>query len=500
MKSFNPSTLTNTPLTNPKLSSFFCRHVGPFLESIKSWERNLSLVSEVIEQWMVTQQKYLYLDGIFSEDEIRTQLSAEISQFHSIDAKYREVMTEVLVQGNNVYRVCLAQNRLRDLQELNAGLDELQKLLKNFLYTKRQKCPRLFFISDDDLLEVLGMGTNPKAIQPHLPKMFDRLKGTLCSADGQQVTGLETSDGERLLFRLPVSVSGHRPLEVWMNEVIEEMRRTIRYSIKRAVFEYPKEQVLGAREEWIRAFPVCVILPAISTWWTVEVEEVFLRMRAGNGRAMKELLASQNHDLEETLKRIRGQELSRSERLKWRIITTADIQRRDYVEQFVEKGVTCTADFEWDRQLRFYWLKEFDNLVVVQCSTRFMFSYEFMGVPQQLIQTVLTERVWLSITQAMSNNLHCSLVGPAAVGKTETVKGLARTLGTVCHILNCHEHTDYVTCLLGLMAGVVQSGTWCCLDDLHKVSHATMSRLATSVQRIRSALVAKKSQVQVSTI
>lgn len=456
---------------------------------------------------MGTQQKYLYLDGIFSEDEIRTQLAAEISQFRKIDTKYRQLMGEI-VQHQNVYRVCLAENRLRDLRELYAGLDELQKLLKNFLQTKRQKCTRLFFISDEELLEVLGRGTDPRAIQPHLPKMFDRLSNILQSTDGQQVTGLETTDGEHLLFRVPVSVAVHRPLEVWVNEVIQEMRNSMRGTIKQAVFEYGRDVdqfTIWSREEWARRFTTVAILTASSIWWTLEVEEVFLRMRSGNSRAMKELLATQNHGLDETLRRIRGTEgcpvmVCQLERLNWRTISTADIQRRDYVEQFVELGVSSALDFEWDRQLRFYWLKEFDNVVVVQCSSRIMFGYEFIGIPGKLIVTSLTERVWLTITQALAANLNCCLIGPASVGKTETVKELARTLGAVCHVVNCHKHTDYVTCLAGLLAGCVQSGTWCCLDDLQKVSQSTMSRLATSIQQLRTALLTRRQHVQVSEI
>lgn len=482
--------------------SFHClRHVGPFLETVQAWEQNLSLVSEIIEQWMVTQQKFLYLDGIFSEDEIRTQLSAEISQFCTIDTKYRHLMAQVLVRCDastkvgNVFRVCMSDNRLRDLQQLNAGLDELQKLLKNFLFTKRQKFTRLFFISDDDLLEVLGMGTNPTAMQPHLPKMFDRLSGILLSPDKQQVTGLETTDSERLLFRQVVSVSGHRPLEVWMNGILQEMRATMRYSIKKAVFEFAKSrEKLMTREEWAEEFPTSVLLPAISIWWTTEIEEVFLRMRAGNLGAMRELLAAQNHELEETLKKVRGG--AQRERLKWQIITTADIQRRDYVESFVANGVNSVVDFEWDRQLRFYWMKEFDDVVVVQCSSRIISGYEFIGLPGKLIVTSLTERVWLTITQALALNLNNCLIGPASVGKTETVKELARTLATLCIVVNCNEQTDYA-CLAGLLAGVVQSGTWCCVDDLHKVSHAIMSSISTSFQQIRTALITRQNHVLV---
>lgn len=279
---------------------------------------------------MITQQKFLYLDGIFSEDEIRAQLYAEIHQFSSIDIEYRQLMAHC-VEVANVYRVCMTENRQYELQQLNRRLDDLQKLLKNFLFSKRQKFPRLFFISDDDLLEVLGTGTNPNAIQSHLPKMFDRVSGiVLNDDDDQQVIGLETADGEPLSFRNGVAVSGHRPLEVWMYEMVQEMKGAMRHSIKRAVLEFANvtNGQLG-RTEWVDNFPTTVILAASSIWWTLEIEEVFLRMRSGSARAMKELLAALNHELEDALKRVRMEvAMSKFSRLKLRVITIADIQRR----------------------------------------------------------------------------------------------------------------------------------------------------------------------------
>jgi len=65
---------------------------------------------------------------------------------------------------------------LDQLNSMNFRLEEIQKSLDMYLETKRQIFPRFYFISNDDLLEILGQSKNPMEIQVHLKKCFDNIK------------------------------------------------------------------------------------------------------------------------------------------------------------------------------------------------------------------------------------------------------------------------------------------------------------------------------------
>ena len=56
------------------------------------------------------------------------------------------------------------QGLLELLNDMNTRLEMIQRSLDMYLETKRQHFPRFYFISNDDLLEILGQAKNPVAV------------------------------------------------------------------------------------------------------------------------------------------------------------------------------------------------------------------------------------------------------------------------------------------------------------------------------------------------
>lgn len=70
---------------------------------------------------------------------------------------------------------------------MSAVLEEIQKALDRYLENKRQIFPRFYFLSNDDVLEILGQSQNPEAMQPHLKKCFDNIKSLSTEKAGTDV-------------------------------------------------------------------------------------------------------------------------------------------------------------------------------------------------------------------------------------------------------------------------------------------------------------------------
>ncbi|XP_039416979.1 dynein heavy chain 10, axonemal isoform X2 [Corvus cornix cornix] len=459
------------------------RFVGPFLSSAQKWERTLSLIGEVTEIWVTVQRKWMYLESIFVGGDIRSQLPEEVKIFDRVDKMFKEIMDET-VKDPTIKNCCEAPNRLSDFRHINSVLEKCQKSLNDYLDSKRNAFPRFFFISDDELLSILG-SSSALCVQEHMIKMFDNI-ASLRFQDGDNdekiATAMISAEGEVMEFRQVVPAVGR--VENWMTAVLEEMRRTNRRLTKEAIFRYCEDR---SRVDWMLLFQGMMVLAANQVWWTWEVEDVFRKVKKGEKQAMKLYAKKMHRQIDDLVTRI-TMPLSKNDRKKYNTVLIIDVHARDIIDVFVRDSILQAQEFEWESQLRFYWEREPDELMVRQCSGTFSYGYEYMGLNGRLVITPLTDRIYLTLTQALSMYLGGAPAGPAGTGKTETTKDLAKALGLLCVVTNCGEGMDFKA-MGKIFSGLAQCGAWGCFDEFNRIDASVLSVISSQIQTIRNALM-----------
>lgn len=293
---------------------------------------------------------------------------------------------------------------------------------------------------------------------------------------------------EKVPFSSSVLILPEDRVEQWLMKIQEMMFKTLYDITRQANIDYPEETF--DRKEWLFAFPAQPVLTVDMVKWTESTHQAIFEVETGKNRnALQrqfEFLKTQMNGMVEV---VRG-ELNTLERTMMGALIVLDVHNRDVVELLINNKVASVNDFEWTRQLRYYWEKEVDNCVVRQTNTRFLYGYEYLGNSPRLVITPLTDKCYMTLTGALHLNYGGNPQGPAGTGKTETTKDLAKSLAIQCVVFNCSDSLDYRT-MGRFFSGLAQCGAWSCFDEFNRIDIEVLSVIAQQILTIQQAVRAK---------
>ncbi|PVD24893.1 hypothetical protein C0Q70_15383 [Pomacea canaliculata] len=436
--------------------------IGPFEKEIGEWDQNLAA--------------WLYLEPIFGSQDIRNQIPVEGKLFEEVDAQWRGMMKQAVV--NTKALVVVAQDRmLENLEHSESMLDDIQKGLNDYLEKKRLFFPRFFFLSNDELLEILSETKDPLRVQPHLKKCFEGIACLSFSAD-KVIEAMESAEKEKVPFSRTITPEdAHGLVELWLAQVRHVIILSY-YEMGRSAFVW----AVTPRRQWVLQWPGQVVLASSQTHWTVEVTNAI------SYGGLQAYLGKSNKQVEEIVQMVRGR-LSKMARITLEALIVIDVHARDVIATLHKQQARSPLDFSWISQLRYYF--ENDLVQVRMITTTVAYAYEYLGNTGRLVITPLTDRCYRTLMGALQLNLGGAPEGPAGTGKTETSKDLAKAVAKQCVVFNCSDGLDYKA-MGKFFKGLAQSGAWACFDEFNRIELEVLSVIAQQVQTIQRAIAEQK--------
>lgn len=492
---FNKSSEHINSLTAMKLSPYY----KVFEEDAASWEDKLNRVHVLFDVWIDVQRQWVYLEGIFSGSvDIKHLLPVETSRFQSINSEFLAVMKKVY-KSPFVLDVLNIPNVQKSLERLADLLSKIQKALGEYLERERSSFPRFYFVGDEDLLEIIGNSKDILRIQKHFKKMFAGIATIVLDEEQTTILGMVSKEGEQVLFRTPISTKDNPKINVWLTMLEEEMRVSLALLLSDSVTELDTiynapEMESEAFMDWADRYPAQLVVLAAQIIWTQSVDKALVALEDSADKSDQSALKGSLGLVERNLNILADAvllDLSPIKRRKCEHMVTELVHQRDVTRQLLSDNVSSTKDFIWLYQMRFYFNPAVENpihrLSIHMANATFYYGYEYLGVADRLVQTPLTDRCYLTLTQALEQKLGGSPFGPAGTGKTESVKALGVQLGRFVLVFCCDETFDFQA-MGRIFIGLCQVGAWGCFDEFNRLEERILSAVSQQVQSIQLGL------------
>lgn len=415
-------------------SSPYYRSVREFQEEGKLWEDRLTKLRAAFDAWVDVQRRWVYLEGIlFGSADIKAQLPAEWSRFKSVDSEFVTLMRKIAAKPNAM-EVLSIPNLQRTLERIGNLMSVIQRALGDYLERQRADFSRFYFLGDDDLLEIIGNSGEPGKVLGHVGKMFAGIVSARIDTESKLPEGIShrldamvSKDGEVVPFATPIDIAKGMSVNEWLKRLESEMKVTLADLLEQAVEEDNSSANKDGGEKgeeafvtWATRFPAQVMILAAQINWSHGVDEALNK----NPKNLAEVLEIIKWKLQVMAKTVL-EELPPDSRKKFEQLITELVRQRDVVRSLIEDSVSSPTDFRWLYHLRYTYNPKAtnlnDKLTVSLSNAKFSYGFEYQGIGERLVQTPLTDKCYLTLTQALHFRMGGSPFGPAGTGKPHRI-------------------------------------------------------------------------------
>lgn len=449
-------------------------------------ETKLAAFLEIQHNWMEAQFHWLDLFGVVGEGgKLSSLLPHETAKFQSVTVDLRAISSRAFQMGSIIELTSFSGGK-KKFKDLEDQLKVIKTSLTDYLEQQRRNYPRYFFLGNDDLLKLLGTGSDLGQMSRFMPKLFGSISHIQFL--GSIITGICSIEGEVLNLDTSVPIEDHLTPDVWLNILELQIKKTISNNVH-SCLKRIAEGIDFTSLLYSHSFQVLLL-----TWQVIWTKRVDRSIEEGEFSGIQQYIDRQLDFLMSILKDCK----EGHDKQKVRSLIIECIHGAAIVTKLCNASSAAMVKLEWSKIQKFYYQDDEPNLlervIAVQCGRQLKYGFTYIGVPERLIYTSTLDRSFAALGEALSQKYGGCLFGPAGTGKTETIKALAQNLGRMVLVFNCDKSFDFLA-MSRLLSGITQVGAWGCFDELNRMNETTLSSVTSHVEKIQLALLKKCDQV-----
>ncbi|ETW36323.1 hypothetical protein PFTANZ_02988 [Plasmodium falciparum Tanzania (2000708)] len=313
-----------------------------------------------------------------------------------------------------------------------------------------------------------------------------------CESKDYIAKGVYSVENEHLEFLNELVLKGN--VENYLKDLETHLKVTIRSILENAKICSENLDEQNRDETMITNYISQVVCTCNQIIVTEEINKCFDELENGNESAFvdyKKVLIERINKLIKLVEKTDDYNI----RTKLLSLIILDVHTRDVIISFIKKKISDSTSFDWQAQLKYYWVydKKINNYTceIKLCDFKTKYLYEYIGNSGKLVITPLTDKCYITLTQALNLILGGAPAGPAGTGKTETTKDLSKAIGIAIFIFNCSNQMNYFN-MSQICIGLSQTGAWGCFDEFNRISIEVLSVVSTQIKCIFDAIKEKK--------
>ncbi|XP_018537954.1 dynein heavy chain domain-containing protein 1 [Lates calcarifer] len=520
-----------------------------FRQEMEDWMQSLLDLEKLLDLFERYQQMWAFLTKMFDETlfSIKRDL---LEQFQPVDDTFKEIVRSISADPHVLSFVNSKRKNDRFhgnslCQILIGGLYTMEAISKQMvdpLDALREQFPRLWFLSDREVIQLLSFHPRPVTLQYFARKCFKGVhwlevdREIPCNTRDVKTHG-PTSGTHRQMKVLGVfaSLQEHitflSPLEpdlnalVWLSAFEKQLKLTMVQLMKQCAIVQnqlqPSSQDLECDKkagdilfhmasrtkniqpvlDVLSEYPLqCLLVAEEAVWCSVvlqafqESSPVKLRnIKAYNSAKLKNLGCFIRNGVtgakSESL-------VSKYTMMCLRALVLLTMSHAQQLSQLMEVQCVLDSSFEWLSLMKYHINSEDQSLkgsddsacYVDVLGHRFQYGYEYFGPEDwMMVHTPPTDRAILGILLALTS-YRCGFVnGPSMSGKKKTVVQLGKALGRQVVIIQCYPSMR-LGVIQQMLFGALQTGAWLLLDTVDLLTQGVLSSLGQHLVDIQQSL------------